>query len=264
MSNKIFNPTWIISIILTIITPFVVLNVSYFKNLTPLDRFGYVLSLILIIASTFILLYNILELKIKAITKSNAAIKNQITHLTEAISSIDNYVYAVDKTKLYSKMSDFLENSTLRIDLMYLGKNPPLEYKIFPEKQQYINTLSNKILLSNVQIRRVVLFTRKNKEYIKEFADTHKNQNNFSLYILDDDKLDAISVQIFDSSKVVLMNLDNSDMSIDKRDVVVESEQLNSIFEFYYARILKDSNAIKPIIENGKVNADNYSNYLCC
>jgi len=261
MKKEYWSIPLLVTVILTIVVPIVAATVSALENLSRLAMFGFALTVMLIITSGFILLYNILEYKIKSVEKSNKKITGSITHLTNAMNSVDNYVYAVDKSKLYEIMSEFLLNTESRVDLMYLGKKPPTEYPIFKEKTEYIDNLRNKILINDTQIRRIILYTNENKSWIKELADTYQNKDKISLYILNNVKLDTISVQIFDKTKVILMNLDNSDTSIHKRDVIVESEELNSIFEFYYGRIIKDKTVI-PIIENGRKNNDNYREYL--
>jgi hypothetical protein len=260
MKKEYWSVPLVVTLILTIVIPLVVLLSSIFQQWKPFGMFEFAVTLILLITSGFILLYNILEVKIKSVDKSNETITNSINHLTNAMNST-NRVYAVNKYELYETMSDFLLNSKSRVDLMYLGRKPPTQYPVFTQKETYIDNLKNRITVNDKPIRRIILYTDANKSWIKELADTYNSKNNVSLYILNNQKLDAISVQIFDDKRVILMNVDNTVASIDKRDVIVESIELNSIFEFYYNRIIIDKTAI-PIIENGKKNNDNYQEYL--
>lgn len=268
MKNK-YLPV-IAGIILTVIVPLFVLNFSYFKGFTSLDMFGYALAFVLIVGSVFLFYIVNIEEKLK---DNNDSIKNistlqnadfiklatEISHFSKAIKSKENLVYAVKKEELYSRMSEFLLNATNRVDLMYLGDKPPHDYQQSNAKNRYLKVLEQLITHNKITVRRLVLYTEENKQWIKRVTDTHKDINTFSLYILDDKLINAASIQIFDDSKAVLVNFDSSDSSLKSRDIILDSKKLNQIFESYYDRILKKA---IPIVENGKLNNDNYRKYL--
>jgi hypothetical protein len=269
MKNNKYLPV-IAGLILTVITPLIVLNFSYFKGFTSLDMFGYALAFVLIIGSVFLFYIVNIEDKLKenndsisgVSTLQNADFKKlatEISHFSQAIKSKENFVYAVKKEELYTRMNEFLLNAHNRIDLMYLAEKPPYDYQKSDAKNKYLKELEQIITQNKITVRRLIVYSNENKAWIKEFTDTHKDIKTFSLYILDDKLINAVSIQIFDDSKAVLVNLDSSDSSLKSRDIIIESKQLNQIFESYYDRILKKA---IPIVENGKLNIDNYRKYL--
>lgn len=260
----------IAGVILTVIVPLIVLNFSYFKEFTSLDMFGYALAFVLIVGSVFLFYIVNIEEKLKDNNDSISGISTlqnadfrklatEISHFSQAIKSKENFVYAVKKEELYTRMSEFLLTSTKRVDLMYLGDKPPHDYQKSNAKDNYLKQLEEIISQNRITVRRLILYTEQNKNWIKKFIDTHKSINTFSLYIMDDKLINAVSIQIFDDSKAVLVNLDSSDSSLKSRDIIIDSKELNQIFESYYDRILKKST---PLVENGRINIDNYRKYL--
>lgn len=257
-------------VILTIIVPLIVLNISYFKGFTSLDMFGYAMGFVLIVGSVFLFYIVNIEEKlrenndsiIEVGTLQNADFKklaNEISHFSQAIKSKENFVYAVKKEELYTRMSEFLLNASNRVDLMYLGDKPPYDYQKSNAKDKYLKKLEEIISQNKITVRRLILYTEQNKNWIQNFVDKHNNIGAFSLYILDDKLINAVSIQIFDDSKAVLVNLDSSDTSLKSRDIIIDSKELNQIFESYYDRILKKAT---PLVENGKINIINYRKYL--
>jgi hypothetical protein len=260
----------VVGVILTVIVPLIVLNISYFKGFSTLDMFGYSLGFVLIVGSIFLFfLANIEDLiaeHSENLSKSNVVqnvefkrFANEMNHLSSAIKSKDNLVYPVNKEHMYDRMIDFLTNSRNRADLMYMGNKPPQDYQGSHSKDRYIAGLEEFILLGKIPVRRVIIYSQENKIWIQGLIDKCKDIKTFSLFILSEEIASPISLQIFDNSKAVLVNLDNSDSSLKSRDIIIDSQELNPIFESYYDRILKKS---IPIVENGKINTNNYRKYF--
>ena len=251
---------------LTIIIPLIVLQLQYFKNFTALDMFGYSLGFILIITSLFLLLYNNLEKRIKDTSEAHNKLELSIKHLGQAFSSKNNSTFAVNKEELYNKMNEFVQRSEKRINLMYMGTKKPTDYGTLVSKMNYISNLEQRIISNNIPIKRIILYTNSNKQWIKKLSELYEGKNNISLYIIDDSG-DAnihsvqVSVQLFDDSRVVLMNFDSSNVSTSARDIIIDSIELTHIFESYYERFITAQVAI-PIIENGKLNLENNRKYL--
>jgi hypothetical protein len=250
--------------ILAVLLPIIVLNLSYFKNFSKLDMFGYSLSVVLTIASLFSLLHNHLEDKIKNISNAYNQLGQSVDHLVKASGSRENYIYAISREDLYKRMKEFAQNSEKRMNLMYMGSRPPTEYGSFSSKAEYIQSLAEKISSNDIHIRRIILYSSANKSWIKKLSKTYIDKN-VSLYIINEGGVNIhsaqVSVQLFDNSKVILMNFDSSDISMGARDIVIDSIELNRIFESYYERFITNGIAI-PIIENGKVNTPNEKKYL--
>jgi len=226
--------------------------------------FGYSLGFVLIVSSLFLLLYNYLENEIKKTYNANCNLESSINHLTQAIKYKNNIIYALNREELYNRMDEFVQNSKKRINLMYMGSKPPIECGSFPSKEKYMENLEKRIFSNNLPIRRIILYSKKNKHWIKDLSQTYIGKN-ISLYVITNSKYaihsSQISVQLFDDSKVVLMNFENSDVSMEVRDIIIDSLELNLIFESYYERFIATGVAI-PIIENGKLDEKNYNEWF--
>lgn len=255
-----------ITLILTILIPIFVLNIPVFREFTRLEIFGYSLGFISLITSMFLFLYSNLESKVKETSEAHKQLEESIVHLGQAFSSSKNSTYAISKEELYHRMNGFVQSSKKRINLMYMGTKPPTDYGTLFSKIEYITSLGERISSNNIPIKRIILYTETNKQWIKELSEFYNQKDNVSLYIIADSgsanmRSVQVSVQLFDDSKVVLMNFDNSNVSTGGRDIIIDSIELTRIFESYYERFITTKVAI-PIIENGRLNQENSRKYL--
>lgn len=242
-------------ILLSIIIPLLLLNLPLFKNLSVLDMFSYGLGFVSIIATIFASLYsNYME-----------EIKNNQDIVFAKLDIINKYMkggitYAVSKEILYEKLSEFVNSASSRIDLTYLGDMPPGAYRKSTARDIYIKTLSDVISSKRILVRRIILYTEHNKEWIKSLVKKYTGNTYISLVIISEKpKLPIVSVQIIDQNFTVLINLNQSDIILGYRDVVIESDELTSIFEVYYGQIYNSS---IDILSHGKIIKSNYDKYL--
>jgi len=242
-------------LILSVIIPVVLLNLPLFKQLSNLDMFGYGLGFISLIATLFFSLYASYTEKIR---ENQRLVLDGLKQINQSIQS--NVSYAVSKEVLYEKMREMIINAEYKIDLSYLGELPPDSYRRSTSRELYIKALSDVVASKKVAVRRIVLLTDSNKAWIKSIVTDHTRNEYFSLAIIPKKpELPVVSVQVIDSSKAILINLNSSDTTLAPRDIVVESVEMTSVFEIYYNNIY--SKCIE-IVNNGRVNQENYKLFI--
>ena len=187
------------------------------------------------------------------------SIKRSIKEISLAFPNINNVkVYSVTREDFYSQLSDNVHNSKKRVLLTYLAKKPPEseKYTQYDSKRKYMSDLAKTIRSNQKHIKRIILLTEENKEWIKGLVDKYNGKSNFSLAVLKDDNLiPRVPFQIFDNNKIILIGKIQAESS-DKRDIIIESEDMMKTYEIYYDELWKSKSCIQ-LIENGKKDESN-------
>jgi hypothetical protein len=122
---------------------------------------------------------------------------------------------------------------------MYLGTKPPSKSNKYKYKDEYHNTLINVISAETAPVRRIVFLSDGTKKWIKDLAKKYEGKTKTSLYIIKGDHFDmSISVQLFNSSSIVLMNFDNTHGIADYSDIIVETE--DEVFLVYLSHTIQN------------------------
>lgn len=258
-----------ISFLLTIGIPFAVLNIPLFKDISGVDSLSYILGFLIITTSLIIgftgYYFGTLKSQQESFMMNQKAdvesLKENIDRLHSVIQDIDGTsIYTVDRDNVYDNLSHFVKKAKNKIDLMYFGKQPPPNYMKSTNKDAYLDALDNVILGKKKNIRRIILYTSQNKPWIKSIVQKHKNNDRFSLAILqNNDDMPMVSAQVIDNNVSILMNLDKSVTPNKPRDIIIDSVKISLVIESYYSEMYKNS---IPIITNGKVNKENESRFL--
>jgi hypothetical protein len=263
-----------IGLALSIIVPVLVSNAPLFFNFAQMDvdeklstlrtYIDYYMGIViftLTIVFTYITYYiSEIQTDRAKVVESQNRLDNNINHLASLLrSSGQDAFYTVDKTGLYNGMLAFVKDAKIRIDLMYLNDVPPSQLDPCPERDQFYSGLNDVIYAGSIPVKRVVLLTEDNKQWIKQYARKHNNKKNFSLYIVKDKPMPPVSIQIIDNRFVILISIFRHALSGVKKHLIFESPNLALVFQSHYSAVLDKSIAI---VENGRVVESNLRQYL--
>jgi hypothetical protein len=251
---KVLLIPWIISVVCGVVAPLLLLFAPIIMETDPKQLVVFSLVFASVLNAMVILAINqaiaIVSESQKDIGRVKELMENEV---------YNNRISAVRKSEMYDTMSSFTAIVKEKINTMYLGKKPPNQYVPSKEKDSYYKVLHDIIEDGRVIVSRIILLSQENKPWIRECCDNYKDKDHFSLYIIDSAFFDAPSVQIYDDSKVVIMNLNSSDTMAVSVGVVIESKTGTSTFEQYYERLKSEAIAL---CENGNFNEDNYKKYV--
>lgn len=220
--------------------------------------------------SLFLILKN-QEKVFKAIEKKLQNLQNEeIEIIKQSIDDINlafthfkkSKIITIDRDNLYKKMKIKI-NRANRIYLTYLAKKPPnsANYTSYQSKKEYLDDLEKQILDNTKAIKRIVLYTDENKEWIKEIANNGIGKGRFSLSILKDNNLiPRVPFQIIDDKYLIILGKVPSE-SVIKRDIIIESKEVIETYEVFYEKLWK-SNSCYQVIENGQKNEKNYNTFF--
>jgi len=250
--------TLVLGSLLSIIVPLGILNMPLFKGLSNVELFSYGLGFCLVIATAVVTL---LTLRDREMATSLSGIEVEVSHLRRSIREGRNsFAYVVGREELYKVLAGFVRNGKQRIDLMYQAPKPPLGYRKSDAKIKYLEALDSVVMAGKVPIRRIVLLTSENKAWVRELVEKYRGRATVSLaLIVEQVHFPVISVQLVDRTRTVLVNLIGSSAGLGPRDVVLDSEELARIFEWYYEALFDVS---EKIVENGQVRDDTLQQYL--
>jgi hypothetical protein len=243
-------------LILSVLLPFLALNLPLFKDLKDLDLFSYSVGLGIAVA---VVLAVLLEVRSTETRDSIAEVKRAVESLEmRVLGGRDVIASLVDRDEFYSHMGTFVGEASRRIDLMYQAPRRPESFRPSEQKSRYLATLAEKAK-GRVPIRRLIRLTNDNKDWLRELVDEYSGKDNCSLSVLPESMVPSISVQLFDRQRVVLVNLSESDTRMGKRDLIFESAALTETFEIYYETVFKSA---APLIENGRKHIANIGRLL--
>lgn len=248
----------IVGLLFTFLLPIIVLNVPLFKDLGRNDLFAYGLGFSVIIATGILLAFNV---RFKNINDQERRIREELSEISLALSQEPGRLsHIVNREQLYITMVSFLAGAKQRIDLMYQAEKPPHSFRRLASKEKYLFQLKKKIDEGNVPIRRIILLTSENKPWIRDLVQEYNGKPSASLSLITTEiGFPIIGVQLFDDSKTVILNLGKDDTGIGPRDIVINSLEMNSIFEGHYNALYANCS---PVIINGIVNQSNIDKYL--
>lgn len=244
-------------ILLSVILPVLALNLPLFKNVEDLDLFSYSIGFGIAVAVVIAVL---LEVRSTETRESVAEVRTAVESLeSRVLRNRDVTASLVDRDGFYRQMCQFLEEATIRIDLMYQAPRRPESFRPSEQKKRYLSSLAAIASQGGVPIRRLIRLTKDNKEWLRELVEEYAGKQLISLSVLPESMVPSISVQLFDRERVVLVNLSESDTRLGARDVIFESKDLTDVFETYYETVFR---AADPLIENGRKHLSNIGRLL--
>ncbi len=205
--------------------------------------------------------YALLESRFTALQSEEIAIiKDSIDDLNRDLIHLNKAkVMTIDRDNLYKKMKTKIGRAR-RINLTYLAKSPPdsTSYTPYQSKKEYLQHLETQISGNAKSIKRIILYTDNNKDWIKSLADSALGKDKFSLSVLQDNNMiPRVPFQIIDDNYLIILGKVPSE-SVIKRDIIIESKDVIQTYEVYYEKLWQSEHCFQ-IVENGQKNESNYN-----
>lgn len=255
-------PILILGIVVAVLLPVIDMSMNFSSKWDTDTKFQIAISLGILFTSLLASYIAYVVEKLKKKTKEDAIklqmLQSTVSSLSEAMGNSAAVCLAINKAELYSKLNDLVLSANQKLELMYLGDKPPDKLEKFAIRDTYIRDLEKKIIQEEITIKRVILYNSANKQWIRQMANKFKGKRYFSLYIVEQDKMPSLSIQVIDDSKVIVINVLEKP-NVDKKHIYIDSVNLNMIYKGLYNDIIAKCICI---IENGSLDAGNFEKYL--
>jgi hypothetical protein len=191
----------------------------------------------------------------------------------------NNYIQTINKLgycqrlnthEFYSRMLEEFKNCHTGINLCYFGIIPPMDHHDNKIKKYYeeIMPIMTRTDQNNVEFRRIVRLTIANWTWIKELVEKLQGNPRVFLAVLEDvqpisednselqnDLPTALSLQTVDGERVYFTSLKNHMRTVDRGDILIQSDVVCQALENYYYRLWNKSYLI---IQSGRLMQKNF------
>jgi hypothetical protein len=151
-------------------------------------------------------------------------------------------VESISEAEWYGRFLGALHGARTRVKLSYMSNKSPLDSKDSAVKAYYQKLPAEIRKKAPVEFRRLVRAVPGLRNWIEEMVSTLGNVSTFSLGCLPDgepqvDAVATVSVQCIDEDQVFFVAVGEQQESRGPRDLYVESEEFNRIWNQYYDRL---------------------------
>jgi hypothetical protein len=170
-------------------------------------------------------------------------------------------VEAIAEVEWYGRFLEALRGARTRVKLSYMSNKSPLDSKD-PVMKNYYQKLPTEIRKkAPVEFRRLVRAVPGLRNWIEEMVLDLGRVGTFSLACLPDrepevDAIATVSVQCIDEDQIFFVAVGEQQESRGPRDLYVESEDFNRIWNQYYDRLW---NRAILVIDRGRIDDANLS-----
>jgi len=165
-------------------------------------------------------------------------------------------VESISEAEWYGRFLEALRGARTRVKLSYMSNKSPLDSKNPVLKSYYLKLPAEIRKRAPVEFRRLVRAVPGLRNWIEEMVTDLGKVGTFSLACLPDrepetDAIATVSVQCIDEDQVFLVAVGEQQESRGPRDLYVESEEFNRIWNQYYDRLW---NRAFLVIDRGRID----------
>jgi hypothetical protein len=248
---------WVTGIVLLVqlflcLTPFIPITAHYWHTEEPqqfYEVFATLIGVQLVLLTAAITMILIKE--------SNDA-RERIENVAATING--TVVRPLKDYEFYQHFRNSVERAHDSVWIAYLAPYPPAEVASVDRKKYDNEIISLMKHNPKIKFRRLIRYSEKNLEWIKELADTLRQRPNVDIRVLTQDLSPdkhemplTLSVQIIDNDKVWIVATGSHETERHFRDVYIENEDVAAAMIEYYDRIWNISSVV---LDHGRENDD--------
>lgn len=200
----------------------------------------------------------VINLVFHLITIQSEAAVSQLTEVREALDAASGFdqgrVRLLTSEALYRELRTAAQQSKSRIYTSYMGGRPGWKAPV-ESKRKYFELMDELPRRApGITIRRIVLGTKANLDWIGHLVDTYRSVPNVSLavYLANPTSALPLSMQLFDSQRCFLVGAANRPPG-QARDIAIVSEAAAGVLDAYYELVWATSTLV---VDSGGVSKD--------
>lgn len=249
---------FVVGIAFSVLLPLLDLLLNFTDKIERSAIFQFLVGLAIFLATLLATYISWLLEKIELHSQKQSTIQGLLNNLSVSIVQGKASFYPIDKEELYKKLEVLVGSATEHLRLMYLGDRPPEKQEKFEPRNLYINALNDVIDRGSIRVTRLILLSQENKKWLRSIVKKNQGKQFFSLYVILNRPVPAISIQVIDELRTLLIN-DARSVALKRKHVFIDDSEAALIFKSLYINIAHDAVAI---IRDGVLEAENFEKYL--